>query len=726
MLSEWWSPDIANLPTALTEEEDGVRTYRQGRGKQATSYQAQKRPAQRELLPPSDWRAQTMKQHRAPTRKEEKGFWSFLWGAQQEEEARDEIEELERTDVGKAVIDAYIAAGRPIRTLETMTFDDASVVSKSGILTGRRYGDGSACKAARQQAREAAVAPEGVSWRDRINREEEAREAPEAIPEETALVKSVGWMGDAATSSTETDESEAKELEDTEIGLKATQSTLSFASAMNGLSKAVDSMVLQRTPSNTESAYSTGGLSGLDTPAILEEESMTVVTERPAKKKSALKKPRDDDTVYSIQTMKGSPFKTFQEFAKTQEEQRAADDIRALREEIRVAEATKERLENERMEKERQEKEKHRRDLQRRRERAKRERLEQLEREKEELRKEQERKAAKARAEREREAREAEAQVRREHARQEALRKEKERKARKAAAKAQAEAERLAREQERLEEQERKARAAEAIAQVERDMVARERRELCKRVQFAMDEREAHEALTEIERERQEEERAKMAEETARRMARLAETRRLQEEALARKQREEADRAAAEARAKERAMDAALDAEEMDEEEDDDDDFSVKTDRSSRSARSTSSISSLRSLSSKLSKRGSTSRAEKKQSASDRKDGRPPRHDRKFDYFQLVIGVSATDTMVRLPSSSELTFADLRTEIEEDVDLPWDHFKFSVEADGMGINKRQEKKWRVREYDLTKEGDGSYQKPWRVYVKEARKLRMMM
>ena len=95
----------------------------------------------------------------------------------------------------------------------------------------------------------------------------------------------------------------------------------------------------------------------------------------------------------------------------------------------------------------------------------------------------------------------------------------------------------------------------------------------------------------------------------------------------------------------------------------------------------------------------------------------------KFDYFQVVISNDNTDMMVRLPSSPDHTFKDLRREIEEDAadDLPFPSFKFTVEASGMGVYRKQEKKWKVRDYDLTNLGDGSYKHPYRVYIKKDKK-----
>ena len=91
-----------------------------------------------------------------------------------------------------------------------------------------------------------------------------------------------------------------------------------------------------------------------------------------------------------------------------------------------------------------------------------------------------------------------------------------------------------------------------------------------------------------------------------------------------------------------------------------------------------------------------------------------------FDHFQVVIENDPTDMMIRLSSSPNCTFKDLRREIEEDIKLPFANFRFTVEANGMGVYTFQEKKWKVRDYDLTNQGDGSYKMPYSVFIKEAK------
>ena len=96
----------------------------------------------------------------------------------------------------------------------------------------------------------------------------------------------------------------------------------------------------------------------------------------------------------------------------------------------------------------------------------------------------------------------------------------------------------------------------------------------------------------------------------------------------------------------------------------------------------------------------------------------------RFDYFQVVVAGDGTDMLVRLPKGRDHTFADLRREIEEDAagdgERPFgSNFRFTIDqAKGMSVYRKQEEKWRVRDYDLQDKGDGSFKSPYRVYIKE--------
>lgn len=97
----------------------------------------------------------------------------------------------------------------------------------------------------------------------------------------------------------------------------------------------------------------------------------------------------------------------------------------------------------------------------------------------------------------------------------------------------------------------------------------------------------------------------------------------------------------------------------------------------------------------------------------------------RFYYFRLVIASNVTGMLIRLfRRHDHLTFKDLREEIEEYVDLPFESFQFT---DGEGddfmlIQPKQEKKLGVfeKDFDLTSKGDGSRKKPYRVFIQEAK------
>ena len=102
-------------------------------------------------------------------------------------------------------------------------------------------------------------------------------------------------------------------------------------------------------------------------------------------------------------------------------------------------------------------------------------------------------------------------------------------------------------------------------------------------------------------------------------------------------------------------------------------------------------------------------------------DGGPPAHiEPRFDHYQLILGDGSACAMVRLPRGSEHAFADVRREIECDVDdLPFPTFKFVIGVGGAAVSRRQEGVWRVKDYrGVEDDGDGSAGRPHRVYVRE--------
>ena len=91
--------------------------------------------------------------------------------------------------------------------------------------------------------------------------------------------------------------------------------------------------------------------------------------------------------------------------------------------------------------------------------------------------------------------------------------------------------------------------------------------------------------------------------------------------------------------------------------------------------------------------------------------------------FEVFIDNFTTDTVVRLDRNQNLTFQDLRTEIEADMELPFDDFRFSLPGSGRRcVNRKQEKKWFIndREFGLMHQGDGSLENPYCVYIQEAK------
>lgn len=92
-----------------------------------------------------------------------------------------------------------------------------------------------------------------------------------------------------------------------------------------------------------------------------------------------------------------------------------------------------------------------------------------------------------------------------------------------------------------------------------------------------------------------------------------------------------------------------------------------------------------------------------------------------YYYFKVIIAGKEAENninVIRLPRRQDLTFADLRYEIEEDVDNYPHDFKFTFSAKGsVCISLNQEKKWTIWGYGLTKKGDGSYETPYSVFIK---------
>ena len=96
---------------------------------------------------------------------------------------------------------------------------------------------------------------------------------------------------------------------------------------------------------------------------------------------------------------------------------------------------------------------------------------------------------------------------------------------------------------------------------------------------------------------------------------------------------------------------------------------------------------------------------------------------REHCYFEVVVAGKETDNMIRLPNKRDLTFADLRLEIEEDfkedTSVPSESFRFMLSVDSRCVTLAQEKKWSIWGYGLTKKGDGSYETPYSVFIKKA-------
>jgi hypothetical protein len=92
-------------------------------------------------------------------------------------------------------------------------------------------------------------------------------------------------------------------------------------------------------------------------------------------------------------------------------------------------------------------------------------------------------------------------------------------------------------------------------------------------------------------------------------------------------------------------------------------------------------------------------------------------------HFQVFFSGKGTNNYinVRRERGNDLKFCDLRHKIEEDVKVPWDSFCFTLAAKSpVCVNLTQETKWKVHDNGrLTKIGNGSLRKPYRVFIKES-------
>ncbi|KAL7555170.1 hypothetical protein ACHAWF_018783 [Thalassiosira exigua] len=93
----------------------------------------------------------------------------------------------------------------------------------------------------------------------------------------------------------------------------------------------------------------------------------------------------------------------------------------------------------------------------------------------------------------------------------------------------------------------------------------------------------------------------------------------------------------------------------------------------------------------------------------------------RFDYFQVFLQKEDTQTVIRVERRQNVTFIDLREQIEEDCEGLPPSFRFTLGADGCRVTPKQERKWYVmsKDFDLTHQGDGSVRKPYCVYIVEA-------
>ncbi|KAL9184969.1 hypothetical protein ACHAXT_002746 [Thalassiosira profunda] len=97
-------------------------------------------------------------------------------------------------------------------------------------------------------------------------------------------------------------------------------------------------------------------------------------------------------------------------------------------------------------------------------------------------------------------------------------------------------------------------------------------------------------------------------------------------------------------------------------------------------------------------------------------------NDRVFLKIVYPTGCEHEEEMIELYRSEYITFADVRRGIiEQGIDVPFATFRFLVEAGGASITPTQEEKWKVRKFDLMKDGaemDGTFHRPYHIFVKE--------
>ena len=131
-------------------------------------------------------------------------------------------------------------------------------------------------------------------------------------------------------------------------------------------------------------------------------------------------------------------------------------------------------------------------------------------------------------------------------------------------------------------------------------------------------------------------------------------------------------------------------------------------------------------MSAKVNKARASIAGMKHESKSRHEEAGSPTHGTEiYDHYKFtLLGCECPDLMVRLPYNRNVTFEDLRRELEDDYaeEFPSSELRFLVAKDGLAVSTAQEHKWRVHDYELTSQGtDGTFKKPYLMYMKSIKK-----
>ncbi len=95
-----------------------------------------------------------------------------------------------------------------------------------------------------------------------------------------------------------------------------------------------------------------------------------------------------------------------------------------------------------------------------------------------------------------------------------------------------------------------------------------------------------------------------------------------------------------------------------------------------------------------------------------------------FCYFTVVVANKVSTDTIWVQRRPDLSFDDLRLAIVEDVELPFESFRFALNPNGTSLVTRKQELNGKRcpvlrpDFGIVNEGDGSAQSPYRVYIQE--------